>query len=342
MISSSSVLGTRAIVAGFLALFDPVFVIFVNFMVSHITRTAAAPTPPTSSISPPPPVMTTATTTSTAETYTAATTSPTSEKAKLDKKIKAVFETLGDSNKFKAKVEAKRAKGEVAIVGLVCLLVPILVALALGALTVLIASFVFAIQALVVGVEYYPSKIQCESTMGVWMVVYGSLAIGVSGLQCLCNGVPRGADDNDDDDKPPGSKPLGPLINLINLASFGWLCYGMNIILANTDHVGQCNDSLYGVFHLMIYFMFFGTMAILCALCFILCGVIPAIIVLGLVDEDGVEASATSIPAGKAPLLAERSTPTATAATSEATPVVPGVQVEVSAGDGAHGALAKV
>jgi hypothetical protein len=183
-----------------------------------------------------------------------------------------------------------------------------------------IAGFVFAIQALVVGVDTYnlPGTMQnvsgievlvpnCQRTVGLWLVVYGSLMISNVGLTCICP-----AQKNED-----GESNGNFCSNLVSLACFGWLCYGVNIISAPGNYPNaDCSPSQYGVFVMMVNFMFWGGIALIVGSIFLVCISVP-IVALG---EQQPRAAAARAPPAQAP-AAEAPPPPVQAPPVQAPPV---------------------
>jgi len=149
------------------------------------------------------------------------------------------------------------------------LAIPVVTALLLWMLVFGVAGFVFAIQALVVGSATYQES--CQNRYGVWMIVFGSLIMGSTFFSCCCI---KPANKEDEEDKKR-ENPCQWLITLINLANFGWLCYGINIIYSNPTDI--CNQSQYDVFKLIVMFMFWGSIAILAACLFLCISVLPVV-----------------------------------------------------------------
>jgi hypothetical protein len=137
-----------------------------------------------------------------------------------------------------------------------------------------VATFVFGIQALKVGFDTYnlPGTLQnvsgievlvpnCQRTVGYWLLVYGSLVITYAGLPCICP---------DEFGQSTGNNLLCSYF--VWLASFGWLCYGVNIISNPANYPNaDCSPSQYQVFVLMVNFMFWGGITILVGWIFLMC-----------------------------------------------------------------------
>lgn len=142
------------------------------------------------------------------------------------------------------------------------LVVPVAVTCILFLFTMQIASLVFGIQALVVGTATFQAT-PCANTIGVWLIVYGTLSIANCALSFLCGGK------GDDGDERSGCL-LGTFINLVSLVTFGWLCYGMYLVYT-PGTLKACNPSQFQVFELMTLFMFYGSVAALVGSLFLLC-----------------------------------------------------------------------
>jgi len=146
--------------------------------------------------------------------------------------------------------------------------VPISIGVVLGALTLGIATLVFAIQGLVVGSATYtdPFLDNCQYTVGVWMIVFGSLTLTNCMISTCCGG---------------GEEPIR-LVQIINstlgFVTFAWLCYGLNIVYNPGRYA--CSPSQFQVFSLMVQFEFWGMIGLLIALIFLVCLLGPIIAVV--------------------------------------------------------------
>lgn len=167
---------------------------------------------------------------------------------------------------------------------MLCLVAPFGVALLLFVMVLGVASIVFAIQALVVGVATYQGE-PCENTVGVWLVVYGSLVVGSVGLNCLCGSAARMGED--DDAKPRGNIFMA-IANLASLASFGWLCYGINLVYY-PGTFRACNPSQFAVMEMMVLFMFYGTIAVIVGIIIMVTALCPLLCVLAENMEENIE-----------------------------------------------------
>jgi hypothetical protein len=138
---------------------------------------------------------------------------------------------------------------------------PLVVMLFLGMATAAIASLVFGIQALVVGSATYQGQ-PCENTIGVWMIVYGSLGVAGAVLSCICpdKSPNKTTDPSEDQDK---TNPCSCLASLIMLVNAGWVCYGMYLVYDNPLYYEVCNASQFQVFKLIVQFNFFIGIAVL-------------------------------------------------------------------------------
>jgi hypothetical protein len=143
---------------------------------------------------------------------------------------------------------------------------PVVIALCLWLTVYAVASFVFAVQALIVGTATY-QQADCQNRYGVWLIVYGSLIVASAFFSCFCMSPGK----KDEDRK----NPCQILVTLIGLANFGWLCYGINIVYSNPTDI--CNQSQYDVFRMIVMFMFWGAIAILGASLFLCCSVFPVV-----------------------------------------------------------------
>ena len=150
---------------------------------------------------------------------------------------------------------------------------PIFIGIFLGIATIGIANLVFAIQALVVGANTYQGP-DCQRTIGQWLIVYGSLVLGSTVLGCCCGERRK----DDESDEPPKGNICQFVGHLCGFAAFGWLCYGINIIYDNPGTYQQCNPSQWDVFHLIVMFMFWGSIAVLGSVIFLCCCIFPVIV----------------------------------------------------------------
>jgi hypothetical protein len=204
-----------------------------------------------------------------------------------------------------------------------CVTCPAAIVAVLGAATFFVAEIVFSIQSLVVGAQTYqyymyqwvlnttnssqpiivngtiitppPSNSSsnttvspqyyaqlapngnCMNIVGVWLIVFGSL--GLAGC-CLGNCIIR-------TNKPDGTveqkaTPLSVLGNLTSLACLCWLFYGTHLVY--TEPWLACNASQYHVFYILIMFMFWLFIAVLCG--FLLIFVVMTILYRGMSPED--------------------------------------------------------
>lgn len=162
----------------------------------------------------------------------------------------------------------------------------------------MIAGLVFAFQTLIVGVPIYKSSIGCESLMGTWMVVYGSLFWASFGLNCFC-GAGTQRKNADEEEKFGEFQPTNcgvVLANLIGLANMCWIFYGMNIVETNAQNVSVCaalhpsvSSDLYSIFKLQVQFMFWGFIAVLATAFFVICVGIPILMLNSDAMEQHVE-----------------------------------------------------
>jgi hypothetical protein len=196
------------------------------------------------------------------------------------------------SRGFSELQERGREKYGVCFVLLMCLLTPILVGVMLGALTLIIAACVFAIQALVVGVATYQDPLNtCQWTVGYWMVVFGSLYFASCGLQCLCSAGGRDSADAEGHESNP-STLCSCISGCISLANLGWLSYGVYLVYNQSETLIKCNPAQYQTFNLMVMFLFWGFVAAMSTALFLLCCVLPCVSVLELAAQNGDGAGA--------------------------------------------------
>ena len=126
--------------------------------------------------------------------------------------------------------------------------------------TMMIANLVTSIQALVVGVPTYRNSEQsCENYIGTWLVVFGSIGLGMIGMNLLSEACLKPIDE---EKSAPRPSCFGFLLQLISLGQLGWICYGLSIVYGgNTLQYQNCSPSQYHVFWLIVMLMFWGYIA---------------------------------------------------------------------------------
>ena len=132
------------------------------------------------------------------------------------------------------------------------LLTTVFLLLVIGVSGFVVIYLVLSIVSLEAGARTYQQAPDCQHTIGVWLVVFGSLGLSSLVLELCC-----GPKDSE------GNKLLRPNVVscMIILVEFGWLCYGVNIVYFNPSNYPVCNPSQWQVFQLVVMIMFWGAIA---------------------------------------------------------------------------------
>jgi len=160
---------------------------------------------------------------------------------------------------------------------------PLFALFSIGFLTFSVAIFVFGIQALVVG-DATLHGTECERSMAIWMIVFGSLVVAKQALACCCDGSRRGRNDDEEcttqtnkcKHRSTREKRRNNLVGaLFGSAIVAWLCNGMVKLYADDTINAECNPSQYDVFRLIVLFNFFFIVALLGTGLLLCCFVLP-------------------------------------------------------------------
>ena len=165
-----------------------------------------------------------------------------------------------------------QVSGGICGVLLLVLLLPLILLISLFVITYAIASIVFSFQALIVGADTY-SNSNCTNTVGVWLIVFGSLGLANFVFSCCCNVV---INTSKDEDQQPRFNIFATILGLTQLA---WLFYGVSLVY-NPPDIIDCNASQFHVFRTLVLFMFWGLIAILASLLLLTCLLLPALALL--------------------------------------------------------------
>jgi predicted membrane protein len=155
--------------------------------------------------------------------------------------------------------------------------VPFMILLVLGRIMLICALFVFAIQALTVGTNTYKNP-DCQHTVGVWMIVFGSLSVFFTFLWVVsvvcCQSKIETKEDGKTEEKP--NLFLGSVTGLVTLVLWCWIFYGTHLVY-NIGSLQNCDPSQLAVFNLMVLFLFWTFIGLLFGFILLYCLFIPVL-----------------------------------------------------------------
>ena len=147
-----------------------------------------------------------------------------------------------------------------------CCLAPFAFLTFLWGLVLTVAYLVFAIQALAVGANTYGGT--CTRQMGVWLVVFGSLALSAVVLHQITLPDYHGW---------PSENVFTLFAKLLFLATFGILCWGYHLISNHWRDFEACSTSEYHVMAVMVNVLLWGSVALVGALIFLAITLVPIV-----------------------------------------------------------------